>query len=110
VQIYADVLNERISLAASDQSVALGAAILGALAAGPGATGHPSVSQSIHAMAPQCDDLLYRPDLRARKEYAHLYALYRRLADDETVTRLMHDLRDDARAGERNDLAEDPEQ
>jgi L-ribulokinase len=93
MQIYADVLNERISLAASDQSVALGAAILGALAAGPAATGHASASQAIHAMAPQCEDLLYRPDLRARKEYARLYPIYHRLADDEALTAVMHGLR-----------------
>src|SRR5205807_7180677 len=81
MQIYADVLDERIKLAESDQSVALGAAILGCLAAGPEATGHASMSQAIHAMARQRDDLTYRPDLRARKQYAALYPLYRALAD-----------------------------
>jgi L-ribulokinase len=94
VQIYADVLDERISLAASDQSVALGAAILGAMAAGPAATGHASASRAIHAMAPQCDDPLYRPDLRARKEYARLYPMYRRLGDNEGFVRVMHELRE----------------
>ena len=32
-------------------------------------------------MARQREDLVYRPDLQARKEYDELYALYRTLAD-----------------------------
>src|SRR5205814_10655450 len=47
MQIYADVLDERIKLAESEQSVALGAAILGCLAAGSAASGHASLSQAI---------------------------------------------------------------
>lgn len=81
MQIYADVLNERIKLAESDQSVALGAAILGCLAAGAGASGHASASQAIHAMARQREDVVYRPDLGARREYNRIYPLYRTLAD-----------------------------
>src|SRR5918993_2267657 len=69
MQIYADVLDERIKLAESEQSVALGAAVFGALAAGPGATGHASMGQAIHAMARQREDLVYRPDLSARRRY-----------------------------------------
>jgi L-ribulokinase len=94
MQIYADVLNERIKLAESDQSVALGAAILGALAAGESATGHASISQAIHAMARQREDVMYRPDLRARREYDRVYQLYRDLADkDGVVARVMRELR-----------------
>src|SRR5207248_1599365 len=44
MQIYADVLDAKIRPAASDEPVALGAAILGALAAGSEATGHASIS------------------------------------------------------------------
>ena len=80
MQIYADVLNERIALAESDQSVALGAAILGCLAAGSKVTGYAAVSQAIQAMARQREDVLYRPDLAARKQYEQLYLLYRHLA------------------------------
>jgi len=94
MQIYADVLNEKIALAASDQSVALGAAILGVLAAGEEVTGYAQVSQAIHAMAHQREDLVYRPDLQARKEYDKLYALYRTLADPAgPVTAVMRQLR-----------------
>jgi L-ribulokinase len=83
MQIYADVLNERIALAESDQSVSLGAAILGCLAAGEGVTGYAQASQAIHAMARQREDLIYRPDLEARKAYDELYKLYRTLAEPE---------------------------
>jgi L-ribulokinase len=94
MQIYADVLNERIKLAESEQSVALGAAILGALAAGESATGHASLSQAIHAMARQREDVMYRPDLRARRAYDRVYRLYRELADkDGTAARVMRELR-----------------
>jgi L-ribulokinase len=94
MQIYADVLNERIKLAESGQSVALGAAILGALAAGESATGHASISQAIHAMARQREDLTYRPDLRARREYDRVYRLYRELAESNgPVARVMRELR-----------------
>jgi L-ribulokinase len=81
MQIYADVLNERIALAESEQSVSLGAAILGCLAAGEKVTGYAQASQAIHAMARQREDLLYRPDLQARKAYDELYTLYRTLAE-----------------------------
>jgi L-ribulokinase len=81
MQIYADVLNEKILLAESNESVALGAAILGCLAAGPEETGYSAVSQSIHAMARQREDLVYRPDIRARNHYDVLYARYRKLGD-----------------------------
>jgi L-ribulokinase len=94
MQIYADVLNEKIALAESDQSVALGAAILGCLAAGPEVTGYAQVSQAIHAMAQQREDLVYRPDLEARKAYEKLYPLYRSLADGNgTPAAVMRQLR-----------------
>jgi L-ribulokinase len=94
MQIYADVLNERINLAESDQSVALGAAILGCLAAGEQATGHASISQAIHAMARQREDVMYRPDLTARRAYDKIYPIYRTLAEyDGPVARAMRELR-----------------
>jgi L-ribulokinase len=95
MQIYADVLNERITLAESDQSVALGAAILGCLAAGDEMTGYAQISQAIHAMARQREDLMYRPDLQARKDYEKLYPIYRRLADGNgVVASAMRELRE----------------
>jgi L-ribulokinase len=79
MQIYADVLDEKIKLAASDQAVALGAAILGCLAAGTDVTGYAGISQAIHAMARVRDDCVYRPDLKARRAYAELYQVYESL-------------------------------
>jgi L-ribulokinase len=108
MQIYADVLDERIKLAESEQSVALGAAILGALAAGSQATGHASMSQAVHAMARQREDLVYRPDLRARKAYARVYALYRKLATgDGVVANVMRELRELAGSPQPSAPAED---
>jgi L-ribulokinase len=94
MQIYADVLNERITLAESDQSVALGAAILGCLAAGEAATGYAQVSQAIQAMARQREDLVYRPELSARAKYDKLYELYRTIgAGDGKLAGVMRELR-----------------
>jgi L-ribulokinase len=93
MQIYADVLNAPIRVAASDQSVALGAAILGALAAGQGITGHDSAASAIAAMSPQRGDRWYKPNTNAAAAYDRLYALYRTLAapDGQTV-KSMHEL------------------
>ena len=94
MQIYADVLGEPILLAESDQSVALGAAILGCLAAGAGSTGHVSVTQAISAMARQRSDLLYRPNAAAHTSYNRLYSLYRKLGAGDGVTAdVMRELR-----------------
>jgi L-ribulokinase len=81
MQICADVLNAEIRLAASDQAVALGAAILGALAAGQAATGHPTIASAIRAMARLRDDLVYRPDPTTTPHYDALYSMYRDLAE-----------------------------
>jgi L-ribulokinase len=92
MQIYADVLGEPIELAESNQSVALGAAILGCLAAGPSV--HPSIESAIKAMVRQRKDLIYRPDAARRKQYADLYPLYRELARvNGPVARTMRQLR-----------------
>jgi L-ribulokinase len=97
MQICADVLGEKIKLARSDRSVALGAAILGCIAAGTEATGYAAISQAIQAMAGVREDLVYRPDLDARKQYARVYTLYRELAKpDGAVADVMRQLRDPA--------------
>jgi L-ribulokinase len=80
MQICSDVLGEKIKLAGSEQSVALGAAILGCIAAGGEATGYVAISQAIQAMAKVREDLVYRPDLGAKRRYAKLYQLYREVA------------------------------
>lgn len=95
MQIYADVLNEPIRLAASEQSVALGAAILGCLAAGPDLSGHADAGAAIGAMARQREDLIYLPDARAAAQYDTLYVMYRSLAsNDSGLMPVMRSLRD----------------
>ena len=98
MQVYADVLNEPIRLAASDQSVALGAAILGCLAAGPARSGHADAAAAIRAMARQREDLLYRPNPSAAAGYEKPYGMYRTLAGDEgalaPVMRMLRDFSD----------------
>jgi L-ribulokinase len=95
MQIYADVLDARIRIPESAEPVALGAAILGCIAAGTQTTGYHSISQAIHAMARWREDLVYRPDLRARKEYEKIYPLFRELAQGNgTVAEVMRKLRD----------------
>ncbi len=95
MQIYADVLGEEIRIAASDQPVALGAAILGRLAADKTATAYANMQQAIAAMAPQRADAVYHPRPSARLAYEPSYALYRRLAraDGELAT-TMRNLRE----------------
>ncbi|HEX8521331.1 MAG TPA: ribulokinase [Tepidisphaeraceae bacterium] len=85
MQIYADVLGDKINVAESDQSVALGAAILGCVAAGKEVTGYAAVSQAVQAMARQREDLVYRPDLAAKKKYEEIYPLYRAVTEGSGV-------------------------
>jgi L-ribulokinase len=93
MQIYADVLNRPIRVAASDQSVALGAAILGALVADPAITGHRSAASAIAAMSPQRGDRLYTPDAASAVVYDRLYGVYRKLAaPDGVAVAAMHEL------------------
>jgi L-ribulokinase len=93
MQICADVLNAEIRLATSEQSVALGAAILGCIAAGREATGHASISEAIGAMARVRSDVVYAPGAAVAR-YADLYALYRELArGDGTIANAMRILR-----------------
>src|SRR6185437_6522036 len=94
MQIYADVLGEKIAIAESDQSVALGAAILGCIAAGSDIAGYAQISQAIHAMARQREDLIYRPDLASRRAYEKIYLLYRSLGEcDGPAAKVMRQLR-----------------
>ncbi|MEX0774489.1 MAG: ribulokinase [Phycisphaeraceae bacterium] len=82
VQIYADVLGSKITIHASKQGPALGAAILGVLASGKESTGFAAASTAMHAMARgQGEDTVIRPNRKASKVYDGLYDRYRRLAE-----------------------------
>jgi L-ribulokinase len=95
MQICADVLGAEIRLAASDQAVAVGAAILGCIAAGEAATGHGSIVEAIRAIAREREDLSYRPEAAASARYEALYGLYRELAAADGALRgVMQKLRE----------------
>jgi L-ribulokinase len=95
MQIYADVLGEEIRLAESEQSVALGAAILGRLAAEQDVTNNSGMHQVIHEMARQRQDVVYRPQSTATEAYNRLYALYRSTGDcNGLLARAMRELRE----------------
>lgn len=87
MQIYADVLGEPIAVHPSKHGPALGAAILGVLAAGPDASGFATPSQAIAAMAGEKQGLAERtlkiisPNAPAQRRYADIYRRYRALGD-----------------------------
>jgi L-ribulokinase len=94
MQIYADVLGEEIRLAASDHSVALGAAILGRLAAETHGLDPKAISDAILQMAPQRSDTRYRPRRPEQQQYDALYALYRSVGScDGQIAAAMRELR-----------------
>ena len=95
MQIYADVLGDEIRLAESDQSVALGAAILGRVAFEQHVKRHSTLAQAIGEMARQRQDLVYRPDPHSSASYQSLYPAYRSLADSNgTLARVMREMRE----------------
>ena len=86
-QIYADVLGKPISVHPSKQGPALGAAILGVLAAGSEASSFASAEEAIVAMAGTRpgeegrEPLVVQPDQEAHNAYSRVYANYRKLGD-----------------------------
>ncbi|MCR4439585.1 MAG: ribulokinase [bacterium] len=80
MQIYADVTGREIRLAASAQATALGAAIIGAIAAGRAAGGFDDFAEATRRMAKQ-KETVYRPVPAHHAIYAQLYAEYVRLHD-----------------------------
>ncbi len=80
MQIFADVTNRNIKIAASDQTVALGSAMWGAVAAGAAAGGYDDITAAAKRMA-RLRDTIYKPDPAAHDAYEKLYAIYLRLHD-----------------------------
>lgn len=80
MQIYADVTNREMAVAGSDQVTALGAAMLGAVAAGKASGGYDSLTEAVAHMAPP-PGRVYRPIAANLAPYNTLYAEYRRLYD-----------------------------
>ena len=87
VQIYADVLDLPITVHPSQQGPALGAAILGVLAADHEYQYFASTAEAVTAMAgPRPDDpqraaKVVAPDQNNHRVYEPIYAQYRKLAD-----------------------------
>jgi L-ribulokinase len=83
VEVYADVLNSEIEIHPSTQGPAIGAAVLGMIAAGPDASGFDSIASASQAMAGaregQRDVVSPRPGRVGA--YESLYPKYRQLAD-----------------------------
>lgn len=80
LRIYADVLNRPLEMARSLQTCALGAAMAGAVAAGPERGGQADFAAARTAMA-GTGGTSYRSDPAAVATYEELYGLYRRLHD-----------------------------
>jgi L-ribulokinase len=103
MQIYADVSGRTLRLAGSDQACALGAAILGAVAAGSEAGGYDDITEAAHRMGRLRDDIAYEPDPEAHRVYTDLYGEWLRLHDyfgrgDNPVLKRLRGLRAAARA------------
>lgn len=80
MQIYADVTNREFKVAASPQTVALGSAMWGAVAAGKAAGGYDGINEAAEKMA-RVKDRTYEPNPEAHAVYAKLFDEYRTLHD-----------------------------
>ncbi|MBN2309259.1 MAG: ribulokinase [Candidatus Hydrogenedentes bacterium] len=80
MQIFADVTNREIKVSASDQTVALGSAMWGAVAAGAAGGGYDTVTEAAGKMA-RLKDTTFKPCPDAHAKYEQLYAEYERLHD-----------------------------
>ncbi|MBI1388599.1 MAG: ribulokinase [bacterium] len=80
MRIYADVTGRPFYVAASQQASGLGAAILGAVAAGKAGGGYDSPTEAAQKMARLLDET-YQPSAEAHKTYSALYQEYLALHD-----------------------------
>lgn len=80
MQIYADVIGMEIEVVSSKHTSAVGAAILGSVAAGSAEGGYDSIFEAVRRMA--CPRVRsFRPVLNRRKIYQQLYREYKLLHD-----------------------------
>lgn len=80
MQIYADVTGRPIRIARSGQTCALGAAILGAVAAGEALGGYDELEPAVARMG-GVRERIYSPDPLAHGVYSNLYEEWKRLHD-----------------------------
>jgi L-ribulokinase len=83
VQVYANVLGCRIEVHPSQQGPAIGAAVLGMIAAGHDKSGFSTLAEAAQAMAAVPDEKkqIVRPNLADKETYDAIYKRYHRLAD-----------------------------
>ncbi|HEX2868110.1 MAG TPA: ribulokinase [Ignavibacteriales bacterium] len=79
MQIYSDVTGKAMHLAKSEQTGALGAAILAGVAAGKEKGGYNSVEEAQKKMTGIIKS--YHPDAQSSRTYTELYSLYTQLYD-----------------------------
>ena len=80
MQIYADVTKREIKISDNVQTVALGSAMFGAVAAGKARGGYDSIFEAARIM-PRLKDVVYKPDAAASAIYDQLFAEYKLLHD-----------------------------
>ena len=80
MQIYADVTGREMAVAGAEQVSALGAAMLGVVAAGHSGGGYDTLSEAVAHMAPS-PSRVYRPIAGHLAPYNALYTEYLRLYD-----------------------------
>lgn len=78
MQIYADVMNMPIKVSASSQTVALGSAMFGALAAGKKNGGYDSIEEAAQKMG-RIREKVYLPDRGSSAIYKEVYREYKKL-------------------------------
>lgn len=96
MQIYADILGYEIAVSGTEHASALGAAMLGAVAAGKKSGGYDSIREAVTAMAPPPAHT-YRPLPDHVKVYNIIYQQYLRLYEyfgkENRVMKVMRRLR-----------------
>jgi L-ribulokinase len=81
MQIYADVTSRDLSVVRSGEAAALGAAMLGAVAAGPAAGGYEDIFSAAACMG-GLKEQIYRPVAEHASVYDGLYRDYQQLYED----------------------------
>lgn len=79
MQLYADILQREVVVNLNSQAPALGAAILGAAAAGEEKGGYDSVSTAIEKMA-STETITYQPNRENKAVYSALFDQYKKLS------------------------------
>ena len=80
MQIFSDVLGLRIRIAASSQTIALGSAMMGAVAAGKTKGGYDGITEAAIHMS-RLKEEYYEPDPGNHARYRRMYKEYERMHD-----------------------------